>query len=214
MITRFRTTVVAVVAVSGLLVGCGSSGEQAATPGTASSQDQSHPKNEAAMTGSPSDQLHQLMMRPMQNMSMTGNPDKDFATMMAEHHQQGIDMAKVEVEHGKNDQLKAMAQSIMDTQAKEIEKLTSIASGLANESSNKEASDQMHMVMMQPMSDMSTSGDVDKDFAKMMAAHHEMAIKMAEIEVKSGSNSELKEMAKKMADAQSQERTKLLEFAK
>ncbi|WP_227470638.1 DUF305 domain-containing protein [Massilia sp. YMA4] len=56
-------------------------------------------------------------------MQMTGDADLDFATMMRSHHQAGIDMAKTELQNGKDKQMREMAQKIVDAQTKEIAKL-------------------------------------------------------------------------------------------
>jgi uncharacterized protein (DUF305 family) len=63
---------------------------------------------------------HEKMMK---NMAMTpsGNIDMDFAMMMVPHHQGAIDMAEVELKHGKDTAMKEMAQKIIDTQKQEIE---------------------------------------------------------------------------------------------
>ncbi|ARO14334.1 hypothetical protein BVG79_00986 [Ketogulonicigenium robustum] len=60
------------------------------------------------------------MMADMDNMPSTGNPDADFILMMIPHHQSAIDMAKVELEHGTDDETRALAQQIIDAQEKEI----------------------------------------------------------------------------------------------
>jgi uncharacterized protein (DUF305 family) len=73
-----------------------------------------------------SDQMHSSMtsgMQQMQSMKRTGDTDKDFAMMMKMHHQQALDMAKAEVQHGKSAELKAMAQKIIKDQTQEIDKL-------------------------------------------------------------------------------------------
>ncbi|MDO9002574.1 MAG: DUF305 domain-containing protein [Aquabacterium sp.] len=62
-------------------------------------------------------------MQSMQEMKMSGDVDKDFATMMKMHHQQALEMAKVEIEHGKSAQLKAMAKKMIKDQTKEIGQL-------------------------------------------------------------------------------------------
>lgn len=62
-------------------------------------------------------------MQAMQQMKMSGDVDKDFATMMKMHHQQALDMAKVEINHGKSAQLKAMAKKMIKDQSREIEQL-------------------------------------------------------------------------------------------
>ncbi len=83
--------------------------------------------------------------------------------------------------------------------------------------SKSSPSHMMHMAMSKMGKNMATmkmTGDTDKDFALMMAEHHQGAIEMAEIEVKHGKNAELRAMAKKMIAMQKQERTALLKHAK
>ena len=67
----------------------------------------------------------QSMMDKMKSMEMTGDIDKDFATMMISHHEDGVTMAKMEVENGMADQLKQMAQKIITDQQKEIKEFQS-----------------------------------------------------------------------------------------
>ena len=59
-------------------------------------------------------------MDSMQNMPMSGDTDKDFAMMMKMHHEQGVEMAQVELANGKSPAMKAMAKNIISTQKKEI----------------------------------------------------------------------------------------------
>ena len=59
-------------------------------------------------------------MDSMQTMQMSGDMDKDFAMMMKMHHQQALDMAKMEMAHGKSPEMKAMAKKIVAAQKKEI----------------------------------------------------------------------------------------------
>lgn len=51
---------------------------------------------------------------------MSGDPDHDFAMMMIPHHQAAIDMAKVELQYGKDPELKKMAEDIIESQQTEI----------------------------------------------------------------------------------------------
>ena len=53
-------------------------------------------------------------------MKMTGDADKDFVTMMIEHHQGAVDMARDELRDGKDPKIRDMAQKIIDAQKKEI----------------------------------------------------------------------------------------------
>ena len=59
-------------------------------------------------------------MDDMQKMTMSGNVDKDFAMMMKMHHQQALNMAQMELDHGKSPEMKAMAKQIIAAQKKEI----------------------------------------------------------------------------------------------
>jgi uncharacterized protein (DUF305 family) len=71
-----------------------------------------------------------------------------------------------------------------------------------------DASKQMHEKMMgsmQKMQSMPMSGDMDKDFAMMMRQHHLSGIEMAQKELDSGKNPEMKRMAKKIIESQKKE---------
>lgn len=55
----------------------------------------------------------------MQSMTMKGDTDHDFAEMMRMHHQAGVKMAEIELEHGTDPALKKMAQKIIASQKKD-----------------------------------------------------------------------------------------------
>ena len=59
-------------------------------------------------------------MEGMENMKMSGDNDKDFAMMMKMHHQKALDMAQMELDHGKSPEMKKMAKQIIVAQKKEI----------------------------------------------------------------------------------------------
>jgi uncharacterized protein (DUF305 family) len=76
-----------------------------------------------SMGGAPSDQAFAASMQTMmENMHVkpTGMPDKDFVLMMMPHHQGAIDMAKVELQYGKDPELRQLATDIVSAQEKEI----------------------------------------------------------------------------------------------
>lgn len=50
----------------------------------------------------------------------TGDPDRDFATMMIPHHQGAIDMAEAELRFGHDPVLRRLAQGIIVEQQQEI----------------------------------------------------------------------------------------------
>jgi uncharacterized protein (DUF305 family) len=61
---------------------------------------------------------------PMMKAMMAEDADIAFACAMIPHHQGAIHMAEVELEHGDSDEMKALAQKIINDQKKEIEQLT------------------------------------------------------------------------------------------
>ncbi len=61
------------------------------------------------------------------------------------------------------------------------------------------------MGMMKNMESMKMTGDTDRDFAAMMKMHHQGAIDMAQMELKSGKDAKMRAMAKRIIDAQQKE---------
>jgi uncharacterized protein (DUF305 family) len=62
------------------------------------------------------DKMHHEMM----GQAFTGDADVDFVRGMIPHHQAAIDMAKVLLEHGKDPQLRKLAEAVISAQEKEI----------------------------------------------------------------------------------------------
>jgi uncharacterized protein (DUF305 family) len=67
--------------------------------------------------------MAESMSRMDKDMSIahTGDPDRDFAAMMIPHHQGAIDMAKAELQYGRNPVLRRLAEGIIVEQQQEIE---------------------------------------------------------------------------------------------
>ncbi len=59
------------------------------------------------------------MMRDM-DAKPSGDADRDFVTMMLPHHQGAVDMAKIELQYGKDPKLRAMAAGVIEAQEAEI----------------------------------------------------------------------------------------------
>lgn len=80
-----------------------------------------HAEEHSDMKGSDSF-MHSMQdgMKKMESLKMTGGVDKDFTMMMKVHHQQALNMAKIEIAHGKSSEMKAMAKKIVSAQKKEI----------------------------------------------------------------------------------------------
>ena len=68
---------------------------------------------------------------PMMRGMMAEDADVAFACAMIPHHQSAIDMAKVDLQHGDDDEMKQMAQKIIDDQTREIGELIQLIEELA-----------------------------------------------------------------------------------
>ncbi|HYG37898.1 MAG TPA: DUF305 domain-containing protein [Cytophagales bacterium] len=66
---------------------------------------------------------------------------------------------------------------------------------------------------MREMMDAELSGQIDQDYAKLMAEHHKGAIQMAELYLVSGTDDQLIQMAENMINRKAEEYEKLLSFS-
>lgn len=67
--------------------------------------------------------MHKTMPLMMEGI-MKEDADVAFVCGMIAHHMGAVEMSRTELEHGKNEEAKAMAQTIIDAQIKEIEEMS------------------------------------------------------------------------------------------
>jgi uncharacterized protein (DUF305 family) len=67
--------------------------------------------------------MNDAMARMHRDMTMpsSSDPDVDFAAMMIPHHQGAVDMARIELQSGKDPVLRRLAQGIIVEQLQEID---------------------------------------------------------------------------------------------
>ena len=98
-----------------------SSSVSAQTPGHVSSSSKASAGGTHKDMHSPD--MRQSMERMSQQMAsskMSGDADRDFATMMRIHHQGAIDMAEAQLATGKDPEMRKLAKEIISAQKKEI----------------------------------------------------------------------------------------------
>lgn len=59
-------------------------------------------------------------MHAAMDIAFSGNADADFVRGMIAHHQGAIDMAKIELEYGKDEDIRKLAENIISAQEAEI----------------------------------------------------------------------------------------------
>ena len=96
----------------------------AETPGSGHAGHVVSPKAEAASPASRAyREAMERMHAAMAELADTGDADIDFARGMIPHHQAAIDMARAELEHGTDPQLRKLAEAIIAAQVREIAEL-------------------------------------------------------------------------------------------
>lgn len=156
------------------------------------------------------DLMHENMT-DMQKVKMTGDPDHDFASLMAVHHEGALAMAQEQVDAGKDTALVNIAKTTLLMQKEEIDRLEKFAD--AQEDSKGDTAKTMRM--MAPMKDMMTQmdhtmkGGTDHHFATLMSMHHQSGIDMAKAYLPMAKSVEIKAMAQKIIDDQQKEKQML-----
>ena len=69
------------------------------------------------------ERVREVMDDRFKDMKLAGDPDKDFAALLIAHHEDLIFLARTQLEHGGDEQLRRMAQRILDEQQKQIAEL-------------------------------------------------------------------------------------------
>ena len=95
-----------------------------ATVALAASRQDSHSPGHEAKAGPDWSELMGSMDRmhaAMASVKPSGNSDADFVRLMLPHHQAAIDMAKTQLLHGRDPQMRRLAQEIITDQQSEIE---------------------------------------------------------------------------------------------
>ena len=81
------------------------------------------------------------MMRDMHAPGYSGHPDIDFLAMMIPHHAGAVDMARLELQHGRDPSTRMLAEEIIATQTIEIESMTRRLAALRRPASAGSATD-------------------------------------------------------------------------
>lgn len=140
------------------------------------------------------------------------DPDTAFAKAMLGHHRGAIEMAKIQLKYGSDEEIRQLAQDIIDNQQVEIAILNKWLASHPDTVKPKPNTEAMQEAYARSMDVL--NGDMvlgiadpvpDMAFARGMLPHHISAVEMAKIQLKYGTNEEMRQLATDIIDAQQAE---------
>lgn len=149
--------------------------------------------------------------------STSGTPtgaafDQAFIDAMVPHHEGAIEMATAAKEAGLSQpELVKVADDILATQQLEINTMKDWrgewfgSSTIDPKGAAALGLSESQMGMQHDADALTTSGDVDTDFAQMMITHHQGAIEMAKLAADNAEHGEIKDLAEEIISAQERE---------
>ncbi len=137
-------------------------------------------------------------------MESMGESETMFATMMIPHHQQAIEMSELALANSSNDDVRKLAQQIIDAQAAEIEQMQAWIDGHGHEVHGDH--DMAGMASEEDLATLKTlqSPEFDELFLNLMIVHHEGALDMVSM-LDGTDKAEAKELAQHIEEIQKAE---------
>lgn len=151
---------------------------------------------------------HMMNNGSMQEKNNGQNIDQHFIVQMIPHHEGAIAMAKVALERSKREEIRSLAQGIIEAQEKENSDMRSWYQTWFGSAPPANSMGMMHMDgMTGDIEELKrvAEADFDREFIDQMIPHHEMAIMMAQMLQASTERSEMKQLADNIITSQSRE---------
>ena len=198
-----------VSSLAAAVIGCSGGAGSSTTAGTT-------PPSQAAATNSHSGgHMHDMAMGTQGMAALNKLSDREFdvafMSQMITHHQGAIDMAEQTLKVAQRPETKQEAQKVIDGQTREIAQMEGWLKDWYDTAPSKEQQDLMHQdmaaMMGMPIQD-------DSMFYDMMIPHHQGAVEMSQLAMEKSPRQELKELAAKMKQDQTEEIKKYQELAR
>lgn len=148
------------------------------------------------------------MMRSMDSLTLTNDPDNDFASMMKVHLSGGIAMGNLEMEKGNDPFLIELASQMITQNQKDIVSLDSflvIRPPVVSDTRYRGQAETAMEIMSNNADLQLLTGNMDHDFAILLIQHHLGALDLIDLEIQFGISAELKAIAGKIKNNQRKE---------
>ncbi|MDQ4106128.1 MAG: DUF305 domain-containing protein, partial [Actinomycetota bacterium] len=129
--------------------------------------------------------------------------DAAFVDAMVPHHEGAVEMALVALENAEHEEIRTLAQDIIDAQQAEIELFGQMREGLGGPTTGMSQEEMEGMMgMAEDPQQLAQQEPFDKAFIDAMIPHHQSAIEMAEIALEESENPEIRRIAEDIVAAQ------------
>lgn len=148
--------------------------------------------------------LHE-MMRRIDSLTLTNDPDNDFALIMKVHHDGAVQMCQNEIEEGSDTTLQLLAGEIIERHHQDLLALDSFLVAhppVVNQSSFRQEAEKAMEIMSNNADLQIITGKTDHDFATLMIEHHQGAINLADLELYYGFSEPVRKLAVKIKSQQ------------
>jgi len=153
---------------------------------------------------------------------MMGQVDSHFIEQMIPHHEDAITMSNLALTRGEHLEIKTLANAIIKAQSEEIDQMEEwYRAWFGSEVSDTSFSMGQSMGMMMHGGMMGNETDVetlenaelfDKEFIEQMIPHHQMAVMMAQMLLRSTNRPEMKQLAENIITSQTREVNQMREW--
>lgn len=137
------------------------------------------------------------------------DPDTAFAKSMLGHHRGTVDMAQIQLKYGTDAEMRALAEDIIDNQQLKIDTMRRWLASHPDAAKPKPNTEAMQQAYADDIEDMYedmekgiTASVADIAFARSMLSLHVGAVDMALIQLKYGTDEEMRDLALQIIDAQ------------
>lgn len=140
--------------------------------------------------------------------------EKQFLSMMIEHHQGALDMAALVPARANHAEVKTLAGNILSSQSKEIADMTGWLQSWYSMAPQKGMMSMSDMGMDMGKLESLQGDSFDQEFLKQMRMHHASAVEMANLVPSRAVHQELKDLAQNIIKSQTQEMDEMAAWLK